>query len=360
MDQEGATTETTKDKEEDNTTFSLPRPESNGSKVRVVPVNRPRRGFPAEHEASHSVNNSYREYGAPIDADTGHHLNPLKKTEQEFFEDPSRSGMNLKPGDLDPTLPPEKNYWTNFKVKLRKEEPRILDLSQPVDYLVYKVLILNKDQIAPSGEKKMERPTYMYAVQSVEYETESEAERADEKIEAYGYLNMIKDSRYKLERFLRAYGRQIGENASKMWMKSEAYKVAEQEPNKLVEIMEDPHFDDKVLIEEALDAGELRKTRDGFVRPPDQDMGRSYNEVIDRLNNNRYADIRHDIEIGVKKWRGEVEVQEETQVHDKDKGKTVEENNVNEQGAGPVSENEEEGDQEDQQDENEKEDNSEE
>lgn len=45
----------------------------------------------------------------------------------------------------------EDNYWDNYQVRLGKGETP-LNLSNPNDYINYKVLLANRDFIAPSLE----------------------------------------------------------------------------------------------------------------------------------------------------------------------------------------------------------------
>lgn len=74
----------------------------------------------------------------------GTKVNVLTNNEKAFFEDL----FNLEPGALNVTRKVD-NYWDDFEVKVTKYGT-ILDLSDPIDYIKYKVLLANKSKICPS------------------------------------------------------------------------------------------------------------------------------------------------------------------------------------------------------------------
>ena len=57
------------------------------------------------------------------------------------------------------------NYWSNRLVRLRKQD-NYFDLSVPEEYINYKILLANKDYIAPSLEEYERQPleTYEYYI----------------------------------------------------------------------------------------------------------------------------------------------------------------------------------------------------
>ena len=118
-----------------DTTFTLP-----NKKVLVVPVRRKGRWLPDNHEASFLFKHSYFQVVVPKDGKTGELRDPLTPEERAYFENKA-SGLALNSGDLS-TLKKDDNFWTNFRVKLDKNVLQ-LDLSKPMDYLRYKVLLVN-------------------------------------------------------------------------------------------------------------------------------------------------------------------------------------------------------------------------
>ena len=66
------------------------------------------------------------------------------------------------------------NYWSNYQVRLGKEDT-ILDLSVPEEYIKYKVLLNNTDQIAPSLDAVNIKPKETYEYVLLHEEEEAKA-----------------------------------------------------------------------------------------------------------------------------------------------------------------------------------------
>ena len=83
-------------------------------------------------------------YTVPILASTGTYKNILTDDEKAFLE----SYMGLEYNALS-VYNKTNNFWANFTVRLTKHD-NYLDLSDPNDYIKYKVLLANTDFIADS------------------------------------------------------------------------------------------------------------------------------------------------------------------------------------------------------------------
>ena len=88
-----------------------------------------------------------RTYTVPM-LRSGAYVNVLTDSEKEFLED----YMGLEKNALS-VHRKNNNYWDNFFVSLHKQ-PNYLDLSDPNDYMKYKVLLANKDFIADSLRRR--------------------------------------------------------------------------------------------------------------------------------------------------------------------------------------------------------------
>nr|DAU83986.1 MAG TPA: hypothetical protein [Crassvirales sp.] len=76
--------------------------------------------------------------------ESGKLVNVLTDDEKNFLEEI----MGLEYNALS-IYKKENNYWHNRQVRLLKQD-NILDLSDPEQYIKYKILLANKDEIAPS------------------------------------------------------------------------------------------------------------------------------------------------------------------------------------------------------------------
>ena len=97
----------------------------------------------------------------PVLDSTGTYKNVLTKNEKKFLEE----FMGLEYDALS-IYKKVNNYWDNFIVRLTKQGI-VLDLSDPNDYIKYKVLRANNDIIADSLEtlRDKPRPLYFFAIE---------------------------------------------------------------------------------------------------------------------------------------------------------------------------------------------------
>lgn len=103
--------------------------------------------------------NASRWYSVPK-LRSGEYKNVLTNDEKEFLED----YMGLEPNALS-IYRQENNYWRGRQVKLEKQD-NYLDLSNPEDYIKYKILLANSEYVAPSITELERRPlaTYEFVV----------------------------------------------------------------------------------------------------------------------------------------------------------------------------------------------------
>jgi len=272
-------------------------------KVLVMPVRRKGSWLPPGHENEFLFGRSTFKVIVPKDMRNGELVDPLTKEERTFFESPE-SGLALEVGDLSIHKKVD-NFWTNFVVTLDKNVLE-LDLSKPMDYIRWKVLLTNKDIIAPSNDKKFGKGTYKYVLSEEGAIKEAEAAKVTSKKDAYMLLGKIMDSPTKMRNFLNVYwynkpGRKsIAPDASKEFLQVETEKVLDSDVKGFTEVLKDKHYDTKVLIYNALTARAI--VRDGltFKTTEGVTIGASLDEAVtffnDPLNNEEVLRIKARIE----------------------------------------------------------------
>ena len=232
--------------------FKLP-----NKKVMVTPVKRKGSFVPAGHENEFLFKHSAYKIGVPRKQGNGEMVDPLTNEERTFFESKS-SGLSLEQGALS-IYKQDRNYWKDFIVTLDKNILP-LDLSNPMDYLRYKVLLTNKDIIAPSEAEKFSKGTYKFAIIEEGALEESKAKKVSSKKDAWMAFGKISDSSTKLRNFINVYyfsrkgGKTIAPNASLEFLQIEAEKILEKDTQSFIVTLEDPSYDTKVLIYQALEA----------------------------------------------------------------------------------------------------------
>lgn len=265
------------------TTFTLP-----NKKVLVVPVRRKGRWLPDNHEASFLFKHSYFQIVVPKDGRNGELKDPLTQEERDYFESKA-SGLALQRGDLS-TLKKDDNYWTNFRVKLDKNVLQ-LNLSDPMDYIRYKVLTVNTDIIAPSSKEKYAKGTYRFAIVEEDYQHEERVKAASEKKTAYKFFGKIDNSPTKMKDFLNVYytqkpgGKQVPPNAKKEFLIAEIEKLIEVDLLGFLKLVDDKDYDKKVLIFTAQRAGALVREGMTFKIPEGATIGDNLQEVIAFFDN---------------------------------------------------------------------------
>lgn len=158
-------------------TFKLP-----NEKIIVKYIAR-RKGVASNVQDDHVVaggmlNTATRKFSAPLQRNNTV-KNVLTEDEKILLEELTSLNLSVY-GD----------FWTDFRVLLRKEDAaNTLDLSNPIDYISYKVLLsLTKDYIAPSWADRNKNLEYEFAITR---ENEELAESKENLILRKNHLNYM-------------------------------------------------------------------------------------------------------------------------------------------------------------------------
>ena len=278
-------------------------------KIHIKPIIKKGKWLSEEHSGNFMYDNTTVIISVPINVHTGQLVDPLTKEEREFFEDKQRSGMDFKPGDLNihkktNQLTGEFNHWTLFEYRIHKNQGVLndasildtLDLSNPVDYLKYKVLLTNGMPggiIAPSWEKRFDQGTYRLALMDASVEDDLSANRADKLGKAYGFYNTINNSRTKMHEVISVYWLENRkaikpeDDASIEWLKKEIVKIITENLDGFLNLIES-NYEEKLLIHTGLKCGALRLNGKSFSTADGEPIGDSLREAI-----LYYRDERH-------------------------------------------------------------------
>ena len=242
------------------TSFKLP-----SKKVSVKPIMRTR-GFVKDpaHEAFFLFANATIDVKAPLDRN-GHLVCPLSDEERAFFEDKELSGLHFEKGELSP-YKKKGNFWSTYKVKLEKTE-RLLDLSNPMDYIDYKLLLANTNLIAPDAKSSNKKKTYRYALVSAEESLQSAVSTSTKRKEAYKFAGKMEDSIEEMIAFLKIYGKKPSADASRDFLIAEIDKIITDDIDTFLSIAKDKDRDIKALIMEAVELGVVERHKRKYFMP---------------------------------------------------------------------------------------------
>lgn len=247
-----------------------------------------------EHEASFLFGDAEYEITVPISR-TGKLIDPLTEDERRYFEEVDKK-LNLKPGSTSIYGDENgNNMWIGYKIRIGKE-PRRLDLSDPQDYIDYKVLLANKNKVARSWQERNDRKEYIYALVDEDDRQKKEASLADKRKRAYKHYGKIEDDVEEMKKFLKIYGKNPGDNQKVSFLQAEINNIIENDLDTYLMIAEDQDYEMRHFINQAIDVGAINRYKNEYQLPGGDPIGRSIDEVIDFLRQNKNQDIYLDIQ----------------------------------------------------------------
>lgn len=273
-------------------TFSLPKEETI-VKVKFVPR---KVGMAANVPDNHIISGgmlskSKQEYYAPLTRN-GSIANILTNEEKDYLEKVTQLNLSVY-GD----------FWHTFSVKLYKEDTQNqFDISKPLDYISVKILEKWTDQVAPSWSDRVLKPTYKFAIVRGDEIQDEQKIALDYKKEAFKFYGRIEDDKEKLLGVLKLISnKNISKDSKLSWIQGQVENHIDVNPKSFLDIIQDPSFDTKVLINKALDAGVLLrdgnklKTSDGLYLAHDGNVA-SFANAVKYLQDDRHQDVRAMIE----------------------------------------------------------------
>lgn len=153
------------------------------------------------------------------------------------------------------------NYWDNYLIRLTKQDT-ILDLSIPEDYIKYKVLLANKDTVAPSMKELREarKATYEYVIMEPNEEFSDSRNRVNNTMKCYEEFGAIKDKFDTLRCIIETIdGRPVNVNTKIEFLQSKATDLIANNPKLFLDVITDPLLNTKILIKKGVDAGLISK-----------------------------------------------------------------------------------------------------
>lgn len=192
-----------------------------------------------------------RTYTVPM-LRSGAYVNVLTDTEKEFLED----YMGLEKNALSVHRKHD-NYWDNFFVSLHKQ-PNYLNLSDPNDYIKYKVLLANKDFIADSLRtlEDNRKATYQYVIVEEGEETSKANRNMSYTMQAYMEFGKIQDNYDTLRILVEILeGKPISNKTKIEYLKERINNFIQRDAKIFLKTATDSLLPTKILIKKAIEAG---------------------------------------------------------------------------------------------------------
>lgn len=155
----------------------------------------------------------------------------------------------------------KENYWENYLIRLSKQDT-ILNLADPEDYIKYKVLLANKDTVAPSMRalKEARKATYEYVIMEPNDEFSDSRNRVNNTMKCFEEFGAIKDKFDVLKCIIETIdGRPIANNTKIEFLQAKATDLITANPKAFLDVVTDPLLNTKVIIKKAVEAGLISK-----------------------------------------------------------------------------------------------------
>lgn len=191
----------------------------------------------------------------------GRFCNVLTNDEKQFLE----QFMGLDPDALS-VYNTRNNYWENFQVPLKKDD-NYFDLSDPTDYIKYKVLLANKDFIAPSLEayQNMPKVTYQFVIVQEGEEDEQASKKTNATMSCYKEYGKIENNYDVLKLIVETLdGRPMAKNQKITFLQNKAVELITADPKLFLKTIKDPYIEHKVIIKKAVENGVLSFKGGGY------------------------------------------------------------------------------------------------
>lgn len=183
---------------------------------------------------------------------SGSFVNVLTNEEKAFLEDI----MGLEYGALNSTRKVN-NFWKEVSVRLSKQD-NYFDLSDPNDYIRLKVLLANKDLIAPSLQALQDEPkaTYQFVVIAEGDESKQARDNTSTIMKCYKEYGKVENDFDTLRVIVETIdGRPTAATTKLEWLQGKINNLIQANSKLFLKVITDPYLNTKVLIKKAVDAG---------------------------------------------------------------------------------------------------------
>ena len=240
---------------------------------------------------------------------SGQYADVLTKEEKKFLE----YKLGLEPNALS-VHNRTNNFWSDAneqgigRIELIKGD-NPLDLSQPIDYIKYKILLNNKDQIAPSIQVLQDKPkaTYKFVIISESDTAKAANTKVTIKAQAYMEFGKINEDKEKMRVIIETIdGRPTAANSTVEYLQGKIGELIEANTKMFLQVVKDPFLDNKVLIKKAIEAGLISNRgnylylRDGNIPLCEHGQEPTMNIAAKYLSLPKHQELKFSIEAKLK------------------------------------------------------------
>lgn len=253
------------------------------------------------------VNPNHVAYGGKLEGATdilparmsqsGKYVEVLTKEEQAGLE----AIMVVEPGYLS-IHKAKDNYWDSMRVTLDKEGV-YLDLSEPYDFIRYKVLLSYDEYVSPSIMDTRWKKTYKYEVVRPKDIDRLDKVEVDYNIKAYKLFGKIEDSKEQMAGVIRVLSKRSVAATDSDWLMKEVGKLIDKDAKAFVEVLTDPDYELKLFLERGISKKQVKNTKGKYTTKDGIDLCEegeipTLTNAISFLKNIKNQEIKLAIEAG--------------------------------------------------------------
>ena len=193
------------------------------------------------------LDNSIKRYVAPLQRN-GNIKNVLTSEEKEYLE--KETGLNLSVYN--------EEFWISRSVPLfKKEGSNILDLSDPKDYISYKILLANDKEIAKSWAERNNSLSYLFAITDENQELDERKTKRDvlkEAMRKYFEIEHNREILFALARIMEN-NKRLSDDTSINFLQDIVEERMKESPKTFLQLVNDPKLITKAMILKAVNLG---------------------------------------------------------------------------------------------------------
>lgn len=162
------------------------------------------------------------------------------------------------------------NFWDDSndsgisRVRLTKQD-NYLNLADPEDYIRYKILLANKEYIAPSLQALQDTPkaTYQFVIISDGEEVKSAKDNMSATMKCYKEYGKIEDDIHTLRVIVETIeGKPTSASVKLEFLQTRINNLIQADSKTFLKVITDPMLPTKVLIKRSIEAGTISKRGD--------------------------------------------------------------------------------------------------
>lgn len=212
----------------------------------------------------------------------------IYKKHNNFWDDSNESGISSV------TLYKQDNYF---------------DLSVPEDYIKYKILLANKNYIAPSIEALQDTPkaTYQFVIITEGSENKMAKQNMSTTMECYKEYGAIQNDEAKLRVIIETIdGRPTSPHSKLEFLQTKINDLIQADSKLFLKVIADKYLDAKVLIRKCRDAGLVAKRGDfyyiinGNIPMCENGEEPTFNIAAKYLSNPKHQELKFSLEAKLK------------------------------------------------------------